>query len=556
MTGAGATIAGRVATAGDSVSANTGPESDASDGSETSDEGEDPNTPTETVAPPGWTSYRGNEGNTCFFEAGPEIDGESLEVAWTVECGCDGFAITDDFIYMGTGDGVVARRIDDGSIEWSTTDVSGTFPVVADETLYLDGDGEIVALDPTDGSRCWQSDIGGAYASAPTAAYGAVYATVDGSLYALEAEDGSIRWRRELLEPTGNMWGCEAPRFRTAAANELLYVATVQSCFVLDPKTGETVDQFGSAMEGTVTSIAANSTAIATESTAFGGTDATIYDSETKDIRLTHGGSNFALGDDIAVTSHRKTGLKTVDLESGDTIHQWSIGSTRPVLVGDTVYVYSPAQCSKPGSASGSIVALDTNEGIEKWRFEVGPTDRFARLALSGTTIYLVSEDGVTAIREASSDDVPDDGSGSGDDSDGSDGADGSGDGSDGSGDSGGSGGSGDDSKSAGGSNGSGGSGSPDGSGESGDGSAGAGGSGSDSGGADGSGDESIGTADDTENESAAPASTKSTGGILSDINPLGALTGLAVMGGGAALASRRFNPHTDTTDDDGSAED
>ncbi|QLG50955.1 PQQ-binding-like beta-propeller repeat protein [Natrinema halophilum] len=531
ITGAGATIAGGVLTGGDSVSASSGERCEDSDGSE------DPNALPETDRPAGWMSYRGNEANTSFFETGGEFDGDTLEVAWTADRGSDTVAVADDTIYIGTGDGIHARTVTDGSVKWESNDVCGSYPVVADETIYAGGDGEIVALDPSDGSRRWHRDLGAEFISAPTVAYGAIYVTVDGTLYALETDDGSSRWTRELYEWTDNTGSCDEPPFRTAAANELLYFAAIKMCFALDPMTGETVDRFGGDAAGNVRSVAANSNAIAIESTAFGETDITVYDSRTKEALFDRSGTHFALGDDIAVITGQ-SGAKAVDIESCETLHQWSGGGTRPVIVGETIYTYLSSD-SGAETEPDSIVALDKTDGTEKWRFDMDRTDQTSQLAISEETIYLVGDETVMAIRETSHDGTTDDGTSDDDSGDGSkdsDGSDGSGDGSSdrgGSGgdseDSDGTGGSGDDSKDS------------DGSGDSGTDSKESDGTGGNSNETEGSADDSGNDSGGGANQSGAPSETGSTGSFFGDVNPLGAITGLAVMAGGAALASRRL---------------
>ncbi|MFC6763733.1 PQQ-binding-like beta-propeller repeat protein, partial [Natrinema soli] len=185
-----------------------------------------------------WPSYRGDPGHARYIADGHEFDGESLEVAWSVDH--DGsVAVADDTVYTTTADGVVALDAADGTLVWGNADIDAGAPAVAGETVYLDG-GEIVALDRDDGGVRWESDLGPEeWTGSHTAAYDGVFVVVDGTLSALEADDGSVRWRKEsAVVESGDGDEHESGFITgTAAANGVVYAGTETGTFAFDPAT-------------------------------------------------------------------------------------------------------------------------------------------------------------------------------------------------------------------------------------------------------------------------------------------------------------------------------
>lgn len=107
--------------------------------------------------------------------------------------------------------------------------------VVADGRLFVGTlHGEMLALDPDDGSIRWRFRAGDAVESTPTVAGGRVYfGSYDGRVYALEAADGGLAWRSD----TG------APVVSTPAVDAGIVVIGSRSYDLLglDAATGETV---------------------------------------------------------------------------------------------------------------------------------------------------------------------------------------------------------------------------------------------------------------------------------------------------------------------------
>ncbi|WP_245242816.1 PQQ-binding-like beta-propeller repeat protein [Natronococcus sp. JC468] len=144
----------------------------------------------------GWSSARGNAGNTAFVPAeGPFPEPEGI--AWTYDRTGD-LAVVDGAVYLRTGNEVHAVDAADGSVRWTVDgiDAAGT-PAVAGDTVYVGG-GQLTALEAASGDSRWTIPLEGT-ATAPTVVDGVVYVVADGELLAVDAADGSTAWRRERV---------------------------------------------------------------------------------------------------------------------------------------------------------------------------------------------------------------------------------------------------------------------------------------------------------------------------------------------------------------------
>lgn len=97
---------------------------------------------------------------------------------------------------------VVARNLSDGSVAWEHEElIRGVDPVVADGRLYglqhTDEGHRAVALSTTDGSVEWQSDVLGYSVDAmPAVTDDRLYVATEGELHALDPTDGSALWEQ------------------------------------------------------------------------------------------------------------------------------------------------------------------------------------------------------------------------------------------------------------------------------------------------------------------------------------------------------------------------
>ncbi|ELY66240.1 outer membrane protein assembly factor BamB family protein [Natronococcus jeotgali] len=285
----------------------------------------------------GWSSARGNAGNTAFVPAEgsfPEPEG----IAWTYDRTGD-LAAVDGAVYLRTGSEVHA--VDDA-------------------------DGELLAVDAADGSTAWRrervalersaanvdvddADVG--FAPLPVAvAGGTVYAAVgEGTGYdgtagfaALEATTGETRWT--YWEP----WRWD-PHGYVIAVGDRVYTGSIsdgETHPVLDAETGAELERLTVRFPPAMT----DETRVATDR---------------------HGISSAGHGE-----SERWR-------ERGGT-DAWR----RPVIVGETVVVpYYPGD-----ETVNALYGFDLEDGTERWTFthaDVDVADLSERYAASEDTIYV-----------------------------------------------------------------------------------------------------------------------------------------------------------------------
>ncbi|WP_254762999.1 PQQ-binding-like beta-propeller repeat protein [Natrinema marinum] len=104
-------------------------------------------------------------------------------------------AVAGDTVYASSPTHLYALTASDGSQKWVQTDVTGGVPTVVDGTIYLPAGEKIVARSTTDGSKEWESRVG---SPNPVAvADGVVYANHN-KLHAIDTTDGSVLWQTEL----------------------------------------------------------------------------------------------------------------------------------------------------------------------------------------------------------------------------------------------------------------------------------------------------------------------------------------------------------------------
>ncbi|MCU4973131.1 PQQ-like beta-propeller repeat protein [Halobacteria archaeon AArc-m2/3/4] len=122
----------------------------------------------------------------------------------------------EDVVYAGSDDGVVrAFDTNDGTIRWRTDDLTGDHPaeltVVGVTDAVLVATGQLVALDPADGSVLWRYGDPDDRIRDATVVDGVAYLTDRDGLAAVAVDDGDERWRVDFDH---NRWiqGIEAGR--------------------------------------------------------------------------------------------------------------------------------------------------------------------------------------------------------------------------------------------------------------------------------------------------------------------------------------------------------
>ncbi|HST37720.1 MAG TPA: PQQ-binding-like beta-propeller repeat protein [Allosphingosinicella sp.] len=182
------------------------------------------------VANPGWPQPGGNESKTMIHVA----LGDAPNRLWSVSIG-DGNSfrtrlvsepmVADGRVYtIDTMARVRAFNADTGATLW-THELRGEN--VASDSLFgggvafsggrvyaTSGNGEIAALDATNGNVVWQVKPGGPLRGAPTIAADTVYVlSQDSQLYALDASNGTLRWAGSGTFELAGVFGSAAPAF-------------------------------------------------------------------------------------------------------------------------------------------------------------------------------------------------------------------------------------------------------------------------------------------------------------------------------------------------------
>ncbi|WP_408958875.1 PQQ-binding-like beta-propeller repeat protein [Natrinema sp. 74] len=376
----------------------------------------------------GWSSVRGDSGNTGFVSDAPGPE-SPVAIAWTHDHG-GRFAVVDGTVYLATDDGPVhAINATDGSLEWETelttadqgkaVTVTGS-PAVAHETVYVttkEPDPDLIALDAATGDPRWRvSDLGYATNQTPIVANELVFVVADKVLYALDAHSGERRWQfdpKPMTTEDGGTRGAPLQREPVAVANGTVFAVSNNRLFARAVDTGDkrwtdAVDDWRSSTFSGRPIAADGVVATVKDDTV------TLYDAETGERRSTVPARSLdVLTDDrvYAVSEGGDDSRSTVTGygPAGDSVWQPSddVDSIASVVVGsESVY----AGLENAGGAAG-VAALDRADGTRKWRVDTDVTPR--QLAVVGETVY-ASGDSLSAIR-AESDTR---GDGGGDDSD------------------------------------------------------------------------------------------------------------------------------------------
>lgn len=280
------------------------------------------------------------------------IDATTGEEKWTVET--DSLIDNSPAVYNGTvyvwTDSLRAIDLHDGTVLWREEIgdyPGGGSPTLHDDTLYLDNiDGNLYAIDPSDGTEKWRYSADQPVRTTPAVADGIVYAGTDtAAVFAVDTDDGSEIWSTSV----------PGDRFASSPVVEdgMVYFGdTVDSAYAVNASDGkvEWTAEIGYPMFRTA--------AIA---------DGRVY---------------FAIED----------GLYAFDAATGS--EEWSVGKKHfgsPVIADGTVYA---------GSNANRISAFDPETGEELWKYEPERNASNEPAVVEGT-VFMGSDDGyVYALTE------------------------------------------------------------------------------------------------------------------------------------------------------------
>ena len=326
--------------------------------------------------------------------------------------------IVDGTAYTGEFNGsVYALDTTDGTAEWTTSvgSVAST-PAVEGEGVYAPSRGSVHAFTRDDGSTEWSIDVTG-IAQHPTISGETVYlgtgrltANSDCRAYAINRSDGSKIWESPLYEG-----GLSSPTVGADAVYLSSYPVFEQEEFVyaLDPADGTELwsyshDQIGSVLAKPVL---ANGTIYVT-----GELISTSYDGPSIicAIDAEDGSEQWVVEFDSTISTPPAVADGTVyvgtesmqlyGLETATGAEQWSFetdGSVRaqPTVVDDTVVV-SLHRPQTTGGYAGTVQAVNSSDGTERWRHQIPDElrgDRYgirAKPTIGEGTIYVGSQNG------------------------------------------------------------------------------------------------------------------------------------------------------------------
>lgn len=132
---------------------------------------------------------------------------EGSSRAWTLATGAIAYGAPfvdpeAGVVVVGASEGQVRAVTTDGLFLWSRDvgDNVASRPLLAEGTLVMGSEsGEVVGLDPGDGTERWRTGTGGPVVSWPTLLDGlVVIGSDDGVVRAIEPADGRVRWERDM----------------------------------------------------------------------------------------------------------------------------------------------------------------------------------------------------------------------------------------------------------------------------------------------------------------------------------------------------------------------
>jgi len=315
---------------------------------------------------------------------GEAVSGAAPTQVWAARAGrrlTGPVSLEDGYLYgAGVDRKVYAVDLETGTVQWSTR-LSGLVAggvLVSGDTVFVASsrpEGRVYALERATGKRIWRSKTGPVAAPLTLVAGTLVVSAQRGQLLGLDPRDGSIRWRRRMA----------MARVAPVAAGEgAVVVATVDSIYRVRADDGSVTH--GTPTPGTVVSpwIAYRGGLVA------GTTDSQVVAIDPADLSLLWNvrvdapvlGSPAAAGDTLYAASRRGTlyRIRPGDHPRPERVVELEWPITAPVSVVDDQILL--------GGADGALRAL-RSDGTEAWRVQLWRPIELRPVAL---------EDGLIAI--------------------------------------------------------------------------------------------------------------------------------------------------------------
>lgn len=281
--------------------------------------------------------------------------------------------VADGRVFLATGERrVIALSADTGTPLWEvlvTGPVDAT-PAVAGDLLYVGlRDKRLLALDVRTGAEVWAFWTDGPIFSAPVVRGGVVYVgSGDGHLYALDASTGRKRWAFRV-----GGWVIMSP----AVGEGVAVVAGGRSIFVVDLRQGRARLRYDTVSPPTgVIALQGPLAFVASE-------DGAIRAIDTRQREIP--GERFARWWRIQLFIWRMMG-EPPPQKGFVWAKRFSKGSlgNGVAVAGDTLYL---------ATKGGTLYALDTHTGAERWRAQIGEGIGAAPVIVGGS-LYVGTERG------------------------------------------------------------------------------------------------------------------------------------------------------------------
>ena len=346
-----------------------------------------------------WPAFAGDARNTGVVEtSGPTTE---PAVAWEFETAGtvhDGVAVADGAVFVPSTDGnLYAVEATDGTERWrfSVRGQVRTTPAVAGGTVFVGGDGGgLYALDVATGDQRWSAMTDtGISLSHPVVVDGTVYVGGnDGGLYAVDAATGDRGWRVET--------GAEVAA-SPAVANGTVYAGWRAGVGDGPESAGEggmdAVSMDGD-REWRVEPGAVDGSPTVVDGVVYAGTPNAAHAFDTADgeelWQFEPAGSTGSptVADGLAFLGSMSSTFHAVDAATGEQVWEFTPGkwpNFAPVVAGGLVYLCSWAT---------RVYGLDAATGERRWRrsFENPLSDP----AVADGTVYVAPEDRVIALRD------------------------------------------------------------------------------------------------------------------------------------------------------------
>ncbi len=348
-----------------------------------------------------WRQFGYDDANTgnAPNNTGPVAD---IDQQWEFQTGDRVWSppvVADGTVYVGSDDGnVYALDATDGAQQWQfQTDPSvRSPPAIADGTVYVGShDDNVYALDTADGTEQWQFQTGADVRSSPAVADGTVYVgSKDYKVYALDTTEGTEQWRYE----TGGK-----VESSPAIADGTVYVGSNDdNVYALDAADGTEQWQFQTGAD------VRSSPAVADGTVYVGSWDSSVYALDaadgTEQWQFQTGAdvdSSPAVADGTVYVGSRDSNVYALDATNGTEQWRYETGGmvySSPAVVDGTVYV---------GSWDNNVYALDATDGTEQWQFQTGSWVASSPAIADGTVYVGSSDDNVYALAGRTSTSTP-----------------------------------------------------------------------------------------------------------------------------------------------------